>query len=105
MLGTDFNDRLPGIGPAKSFKLIEKYRNLETIEKETSHNFYSMKYIGIRNQMAAYDTSYNGINDLMTKQDLKFEELKEKYEKYSKINKMLECIENLPKPKNIAKNY
>lgn len=105
MLGTDFNDRLPGIGPAKSFKLIEKYRNLETIEKETSHNFYSMKYVGIRGQMAAYDTPYNGINDLMTNQEVNFEELKEKYEKYSKFVKMMECIENLPKPKNIAKNY
>ena len=105
MLGTDFNDRLPGIGPAKSFKLIEKYRNLETIEKETSHNFYSMKYIEIRGQMAAYDTPYNGIDDLMTNQDVNFEELREKYSKYNKFEKMIECIKNLPKPKNITKKY
>lgn len=105
MLGTDFNDRLPGIGPAKSFKLIEKYRNLETIEKETSHNFYGMKYVGIRNQMAAYDTPYNGIDDLMSVKNLDFDSLKEKYNKYDKFEKMVECIQNIPNPKNIIKRY
>jgi len=103
MLGTDFNDRLPGIGPAKSFKLIEKYRDLETIEKETSHNFYAMKYKEIRYQMAAYDTPYNGIDDLMCNYQVDFEEIKEKYQKYGKIGKLMECIENIPKPKNVKK--
>ena len=62
-----------------------------------------MKYIGIRGQMAAYDTPYNGIDDLMTNQDVNFEELREKYSKYNKFEKMIECIKNLPKPKNITK--
>ncbi|MBL4898153.1 MAG: hypothetical protein JKX76_00765 [Colwellia sp.] len=31
MCGTDFNDNIPGIGPVKSFKLIKKYGNIDTI--------------------------------------------------------------------------
>jgi len=104
MLGTDFNDRLHGIGPAKSFKLIEKYRDLETIEKETSHNFYAMKYKEIRQQMAAYDTPYNGTDDLICKQDLDFDQLSEKYDKYDKFSKLVNCIKNIPKPVNVPKS-
>ena len=102
MLGTDFNDRLPGIGPAKSFKLIEKYRDLETIEKETSHNFYAMKYKEIRYQMAAYDTPYNGIDDLMCNYQVDFEEIKESIrnsDAHSFLKDPIEFLENLENKK------
>lgn len=33
MCGTDYNDRIPKIGPKKSLKLLEKYRSLEKMEE------------------------------------------------------------------------
>lgn len=35
MCGTDYNDNIPGIGPAKAYSLIKKYRTLEEISKTT----------------------------------------------------------------------
>ncbi len=34
LVGTDYNDRVPGIGPKTALKLIKQYGNLETIERE-----------------------------------------------------------------------
>ena len=58
MLGTDFNERIPGIGPKKSYTLIEKYRNIEQIEKETKHNTSCLKCEDVRKQLSPYDTKF-----------------------------------------------
>ncbi len=34
LVGTDYNDKVPGIGPKTALKLIKQYGNLETIQKE-----------------------------------------------------------------------
>ena len=103
MLGTDFNDNVERLGPARCYKLIEKFRNLETIEKETSHNLYCLKFREVRNQMIAYDSGYNGIDDLMSNKKINFEELKEKYKRFYKFNDFVSCFINLPDPKNVPK--
>lgn len=58
MLGTDFNERIPGIGPKKSYTLIEKYRNIENIEKDTKHNTYCLKCEEVREQLSPYNTDF-----------------------------------------------
>ena len=100
MLGTDFNDRIYGLGPAKSFKLIKLYRKLETIEEKTSHNLYMLKYKEIREQFFAFDTEYNGVNDLMVEK-VNYEEIKEKYKDKHELEKIFVCLRNLEKPTNV----
>jgi flap endonuclease-1 len=34
LIGTDFNEGIPGVGPKKAYKLIKKYGNIEMIPKE-----------------------------------------------------------------------
>ena len=58
MLGTDFNVRIRGIGPAKSLKMIRKYGNLETIEKETDYNLTFWNYPFVRKQLTPYSTYF-----------------------------------------------
>ena len=58
MLGTDFNERIPGIGPKKSYTLIKKYRNIETVERETKHNTYCLKCEEVRGQLSPYKTDF-----------------------------------------------
>ena len=100
MLGTDFNDRIYGLGPAKSFKLIKLYRNLETIEEKTSHNLHMLKYKEIRDQFFAYDSGYNGVDDLMVEK-VNYDELKEKYEGKYDLENIFVCLRNLEKPSNV----
>jgi 5'-3' exonuclease len=35
MCGTDYNNNIPGIGPVNAFKLIQKYKRIEDIPKDT----------------------------------------------------------------------
>ena len=103
MLGTDFNDRIYGLGPAKSYKLIQLYRNLETVEEKTSHNLYMLKFREIREQFFAYDTKYNGVDDLMVNTSINYEDLKKKYENKHNLNIIFTCLRNLEKPTNVIK--
>ena len=104
MLGTDFNDRIHGLGPIKSYKLIKLYRDLETIEEKTSHNLYMLRFREIREQFYAYDTNYTGIDDLMVDKNVDYESIKEKYENKYSLEKIFSCLRNLEKPTNVEKN-
>ena len=103
LLGTDFNDRLDRIGPVKSFKLIEKYRCLEEVEKHTQHNLYALKYKEVRPQLASYKTIYNGVDDLFCNTMVNFGELKSKYSRYYNLGDFFNHMINLSKPQNIPK--
>lgn len=105
MLGTDFNDRIPGIGPANSYKLIKRYKNLEDIEKNcTKHNFYMLKYKEIRCQFCAFDTKYDGINDLFINKEVDYKELENKYENKYDLQNIFTCLRTTEKPSNIISN-
>ena len=103
MLGTDFNDRIHGLGPARSYKLIQLYRNLETVEEKTSHNLYMLKFREIREQFFAYDTKYNGVDDLMVNTSVDYEAIQEKYKGRHNLDKVFTCLRNLVKPTNVTK--
>lgn len=66
MLGTDFNERIKGYGPAKSFKLIEEYRTIENIIEKTNLDATSLNYIRTRHLLTPkhqeWDTSKLDIN-------------------------------------------
>ena len=57
LLGTDFNDRISGIGPKKALTLIRRYKNIENITLETRHNTYGLKKDTVRQQLTPYDTN------------------------------------------------
>ena len=104
LLGTDFNDRMHGIGPKKSLLLINTYRCIEKIEEETKHNIYCLKYKENRKQLTPYNTYYYGENFLNINKDIDQEAILKKYnfkntEKIvSAIIKSEECID-VPKNK------
>ena len=56
LLGTDFNDRIYKMGPVNSFKLIKKYGNLETMEREHTSDLTSLNYRYVRLQLTPYST-------------------------------------------------
>jgi len=67
LLGTDFNDRIDRIGPVSSLALIKKYKNIETITKETKHNTYCLHEKEVRKQLTPYSTDNIGEERLNTK--------------------------------------
>lgn len=48
MLGTDFNERVHGYGPAKSYKLISEYRSIENIIEKVNLDVTSLNYLRTR---------------------------------------------------------
>lgn len=44
LLGTDFNSRIRGYGPAKAYKLIQEYKNIETIAEKTGLDITPLNY-------------------------------------------------------------
>lgn len=56
MIGTDFGDRIAGIGPKRAYELIKRYKNIDVIEKETRHNVSCLRHIESREQLTPYDT-------------------------------------------------
>lgn len=75
LLGTDFNDRIHGLGPAKSKILIEKYSSLENIEASTKHNLTMMNYKEVRKQLTPYKTKYS-CEDFQVNKNINLEKIK-----------------------------
>jgi len=74
LLGTDFNNRLDQVGPAKSRILIEKYSSLEEIEENTKHNLTFMNYKEVRKQLTPYVTDHT-CSDFQVNKNVEQEEL------------------------------
>lgn len=58
MFGTDFNQRIRGVGTKTSLKLIRTYGSLEKIEEETCHNLTFWNYPFVRKQLTPYSTFF-----------------------------------------------
>ena len=101
LLGTDFNDRLPGIGGCKSRILIDRYSDLETIEDKTKHNLYQMHYKDVREQLTPYLTDHT-CEDFQVKKDVNFEEL-EKIIKCRELHLFYNNVRDLPRSRPIIK--
>lgn len=48
MCGTDYNDRIPGIGPVKAFDLLQKHSSIEKIAKEEKINIEPLNHQTVR---------------------------------------------------------
>jgi flap endonuclease-1 len=48
LLGTDFNDRIPGYGPAKGYQLIQECRDIETIASKKGLDITNLNHIRTR---------------------------------------------------------
>ena len=103
LLGTDFNDNLPQIGPAKSFKLINKFRCLEMVEKETQHNCYQLNFRQVREQLSSKETSWLKDEEINVRKNLDHQALEEKYKMWD-LKQTFINIRNLDNPKNVEKN-
>ena len=101
LLGTDFNDRIPSIGPAKSYILIDRYRNIENIEKETRHNTYCLKYKEVRKQLTPYNTYFDKFNKLSIEILENYEQLTHKYKGVKNIDILISSIKNLKESFNV----
>lgn len=55
MCGTDYNKNIPKIGPAKSFALIEKHRNVETIAVNTDFDISILNHNRTRELFTSYE--------------------------------------------------
>jgi len=91
LLGTDFNDNLAGIGPSKAQILINKYRNLETVESSTKHNCYGLKYKEVRGQLTCYKTKYNK-EDLKINKEIDKDSIEEKYREIINLQSFLNLV-------------
>ena len=103
MLGTDFNKRIYGMGPVKSYKLISEHRTIENIEKNTDNECSSLYYKSVRGQLCPYITQYNGIEDLKVNKEIDYENVKNKYLKLDKFTFFLNKLHCLSDPENIKK--
>ena len=103
LLGTDFNDNLPGVGPIKSLKLINKFRDLETIEEETPNNLYALKYEQVRTQFIPFETGYTGEGDLDVNKKIDYSSILEKYKDKYDLDDIFVCLRNLKDPVNVPK--
>nr|QXT57790.1 DNA repair protein/FLAP endonuclease [Rhinella marina erythrocytic-like virus] len=48
MCGTDFNKRIPGLGPVTAYNLIKTHKTIEEIAANTEYNIDSINYIRVR---------------------------------------------------------
>ena len=102
LLGTDFNDRIHGIGPKKAYQLIEKFRCLEKVEELTKHNCYGLKFREVREQLASFQTGYSGVDDLKMDTSIDYDSLMKKYE-IKNLENFFSQARTLEEPKNIIK--
>lgn len=102
LLGTDFNSRIPGIGPSKSKFLIDKFKILENIEDNTKHNLYSMHYKDVRMQLTPYDTDYT-CKDFQVNKNINLDDLIKIIDCREMIN-LYNNIKDLPVSKPVPKN-
>ena len=93
LLGTDFNERIPGIGPTRALKIIKEYGNLDRAQTDTKHDIANLKHIGIRKQLTPYETKYNredleiDINKKIEIDDDLFEQIPSLVKMFSKIKR------------------
>jgi flap endonuclease-1 len=58
ILGSDFNDRIPGYGPAKGYKLITEYRSIEKIA-DSGIDVTPLNYERTRHLLTPKDRNWN----------------------------------------------
>ena len=54
LCGSDYNNRIPKVGPSKAFELIQKYENIETIDEKTKFDCSVLTYSTVRTLFDCY---------------------------------------------------
>jgi 5'-3' exonuclease len=77
MCKTDYNKRIPMIGPVKSYKLIQTHGDIETIQKKTKLDITNLKHNRTRELFRDYESTevkvpYVGIPDFSALQQFVF---------------------------------
>lgn len=95
MCGCDFNQRIPDLGPARSMKLIKKYRNIDAIAEHHGLDVQFLKHHVCRDFFNPEDTEY-----LLNEDDLNLK-VKDFDSKYPLVKEILHHIKITPKAKSV----
>ena len=105
MCGTDFNQRIRGNGAKRSMDLIQKYRDIETIQKETKMDMQSLRHEEVRELLNAEPSGYLDREEELNVDLKTCEKNLNEYKKYEDaILELRRCIKNLPPPVKVPKN-
>jgi len=99
LLGTDFNERIPGYGPAKGYKLIEECRSIEKIQEIKGLDITPLNHIRTRELITPKKRDWNEYQlDIdFRKFDKVGEIVLNQYNLSSVFPNLFEAIENVKK--------
>jgi flap endonuclease-1 len=99
LLGSDFNERIPGYGPAKGYKLLEECRSIENIRDKKSLDITPLNYTRTRELLTPKlrDWSSYQLDINFTKFDKNVEAVLNQYALSSILPNLVEAVENVRK--------
>jgi 5'-3' exonuclease len=102
--GCDFNTRMPGIGPAKSYKLMEKYDSIENIElNEPNKPINVLNYVQCREIFAIENTKYTSESPELNFNKMAFmtciRDVAEQYNLQNQINDICDSTRYIVNPR------
>ena len=62
MCGTDYNNNIPRVGPAKAFSLISEHKNIENVAKNTTYDVSILNHTRVRELFREYKKSDCQVN-------------------------------------------
>lgn len=99
LLGSDFNERIPGYGPAKGYNLIKECRNIETIKEKKGLDITPLNHIRTRELLTpkSHDWSKYQLDIDFTKFEKYGEMVLSQYNLSGIYGNIFEAIENVRK--------
>jgi len=97
LLGSDFNDRIPGYGPAKGYKLLEECRTIENIRDKKGLDITPLNYIRTRELLTpkSKDWSQYTLDVNFAKFDKNVEAVLNQYSLSGILPNLIEAVENV----------
>ena len=97
LLGSDFNERIPGYGPAKGYKLIEECRTIENIRDKKGLDITPLNYIRTRELLTpkSRDWSQYSLDIDFNKFNRNVEPVLNQYSLSSILPNLFEAVENV----------
>jgi flap endonuclease-1 len=97
LLGSDFNDRIPGYGPAKGYKLLEECRTIENIRDKKGLDITPLNYIRTRELLTPKpkDWTQYTLDINFSKFDKNVEAVLNQYSLSGILPNLMEAVENV----------